>query len=109
MRRGVAHGLDGWRCERGHVHVHPHEACPRCGGRLRGTRIAPQATLLVQTIVRVTPSGGPFRLGVAVTRAGHAHTLCRVEGDVRGTGHDAVMLERRGNVIVARRRRGARR
>jgi len=68
-------------------------------------RIRASAVLELVTVVRVNPSGQPYQLGVAVTRAGHGRTLCRVEGMVRGTGNDAVVLERRGEMIVARPRR----
>jgi uncharacterized OB-fold protein len=101
--------IDGWRCERGHVHLHAHDGCPECGRRLFPARVAPEATLLVMTTVRVTPTGEPFRLGVAVTRAGHARTLCRVAGRLRENGRDAVVLERRGDAIVARARPRSRR
>jgi uncharacterized OB-fold protein len=94
--------LDGWRCPRGHVYLHAHETCPECGLRLRATRIAPRATLILVTYVRVSPSAEPFRLGLAVTRCGRARTLCRVEGCVRGNGRDAVLLHRRGETIIAR-------
>ena len=40
-------------------------------------------------------TGEPFRLGVAVTREG-ARTLCVVEGQVRGSGYDRVVLVREG-------------
>ncbi len=64
------------------------------------------AILVLVTTVRVNPTGVPFRLGVAVTRAGRARVLCRVEGRVRASGHDRVVLEERDGVVVARRARG---
>jgi len=67
--------------------------------------------LVLVTTVRVNPSGKPFQLGIAVTCSGRARTICRVEGNMRALGHDRVVLERRGKVIVARRwweRRSAR-
>jgi hypothetical protein len=69
---------------------------------MRAARVAPDATLLLLTTVRVSPWGAPFRLGLAVTVCGRARTLCHVEGRVRGSGSDAVVLERRGDVFVAR-------
>ncbi len=95
--------LAGWACRRGHAFLHVHPACPDCGDRLLATPLAPQARLLAVTRVRVGPVDGPFDLAVAVTRAG-ARTLCRVETGVRRSGHDAVVLTRRGNEFVARRR-----
>ena len=100
--------LDAWRCHAGHVYLHPHAACPVCGRSLRATRVPPVATLLLITTVRVSPAGSPFDLGLAVTVAGRARTLCRVEGRVRGTGRDSVLLERHGATIVARPARGRR-
>jgi uncharacterized OB-fold protein len=95
--------LSGWACRRGHAFLHAHPSCPDCGERLIATPIAPEARLLAVTRVRVGPIDGPFDLAVAVTRAG-ARTLCRVETDVRRSGYDAVVLTRRGDLFVARRR-----
>lgn len=97
--------LDAWRCEHGHVFLHPHHRCPSCGARLRAARVSPAARLLLSTTVRINPTGEPFVLGIAETESGRARTLCRVEGAVRGTGHDAVILERRGATVFARLRR----
>jgi len=94
--------LTAWRCDAGHLHLHADDVCGACGAPLRVTSISPQATLLVTTTVRVSPSGAPYRLGLAVTVCGRARTLCRIEGRVRETGYDAVVLERRGATIVAR-------
>lgn len=68
----------------------------------RRVGIAGEATLVLVTTVRINPSGAPFQLGVAVTRSGRARVLCRVEGAVRGLGHDRVRLEERDGVVVAR-------
>ena len=97
--------LSAWRCDRGHVGLYADEACATCGERLRPVQIPADAVLELVTTVRVNPTGQPFQLGIAVTRAGRARTVCRVEGGVRGLGHDAVVLERRGDTIVARARR----
>jgi hypothetical protein len=96
--------LPAWRCSRGHGSLHPDDVCTSCGEPLIACRILPDAVLELVTTVRVNPSGQPFQLGVAVTRAGRLRTLCRVEGAMRGLGYDAVVLERRGDVIIARRR-----
>ena len=66
------------------------------------------AILVLVTTVRVNPFGAPFRLGVAVMRAGKTRVLCRVEGRVRGNGNDRVILEERNGVVTARRARGRR-
>jgi uncharacterized OB-fold protein len=100
--------LDARRCARGHVSLHPDAACSICGEPTRRARVHGDAVLELVTTVRVNPSGQPFQLGVAVLRAGRSRTLCRVEGPVRGLGNDAVMLERRGAMIVARPRLRAR-
>jgi uncharacterized OB-fold protein len=101
----VSGRIGAWRCDRGHVGLHADEACATCGARLRPVQIRADAVLELVTTVRVNPTGQPFQLGVAVTRAGRARTLCRIEGAVRGLGHDAVFLERRGEMIVAHPRR----
>ncbi|HET6350378.1 MAG TPA: hypothetical protein VFH88_14980, partial [Candidatus Krumholzibacteria bacterium] len=75
------------------------------GEPTRTVRIRADAVLELATTVHVNPTGRPFRLGVAVTRSGHARTLCHVEGAMRGLGNDSVVLERRGDILVARRRR----
>jgi hypothetical protein len=64
-------------------------------------RIAPDAVLELVTTVHVNPSGAPYQLGIAVTRAGRVRTICRVQGAVRGLGNDRVLLERHGGMIVA--------
>jgi uncharacterized OB-fold protein len=94
--------LEAWCCPRGHVYLHAHGACPDCGAALRPTRLSPHATLLLATTVRVSPSAAPFQLGLAITVCGRARTLCHVEGRVRGSGSDAVILERRNDTLVAR-------
>jgi uncharacterized OB-fold protein len=94
--------LDARRCAHGHISLHFDPVCTLCGGRTEATRIRPDAVLELVTVVRVNPSGEPYRLGVAVTRAGRARTICRVEGAVRGLGTDEVVLERRDDMIVAR-------
>lgn len=94
--------LEARRCARGHVGLHSDPACAVCGEPASPVRILPDAVLELVTTVRVNPTGEPFQLGVAVTRAGRARTLCRVEGAVRGLGNDAVVLERRGDVLIAR-------
>jgi uncharacterized OB-fold protein len=97
-----ARALETFSCRAGHTLLHPHPACPRCGAPLSVRRVSPLARLLFVTTVHVNPGGAPFRLGIAVTRSGRARTLCRVEGCVRESGHDPVVLERRGGVFVAR-------
>ena len=97
--------IDARSCRRGHVSLQRDDACVRCGERLHPVRIRADAVLELVTVVRVNPSGRPYQLGVAVTYAGRVRTLCRVDGEVRGVGNDRVVLERRGDMIVARPRR----
>ena len=97
--------LDARRCARGHLSLEADPSCTQCGERVYAVQVRPEATLELVTTVRVNPTGQPYQLGVAVTRAGRARTLCRVEGAVRGLGNDAVILERRGDVLIARPRR----
>lgn len=67
------------------------------------TRLRATATLVACTTVRVTPTGVPQRLGVAVTLDG-ARTLCVVRGGVRGWGYDRVLLTREDGRFIARGR-----
>jgi len=94
--------LQAWRCDRGHLTLHEEAACARCGAGLRPTSLDGAARLVTTTTVRVNPSGRPFALGIAVTSAGRARTLCVVDGPVRHNGHDRVWLTREGGRIVAR-------
>jgi uncharacterized OB-fold protein len=82
------------RCPEGTLYLHEHGACPVCGGALTPVRIPSRAILVSHTTVRVSPTGEPYRLGVAVA-AGGAATLCVVEGRIRGNGRDRVTLELR--------------
>ena len=97
--------LQAWKCVNDHLTLQHDTACVTCGASMRELRIAPEATLELVTTVRVNPTGEPYQLGIAITRAGHARTICRVEGAVRGLGHDRVLLERRGDMIVAHGRK----
>lgn len=82
------------RCPEGSLYLHEHGACPVCGGPLTPVRIRSRAILVSHTTVRVSPTGEPYRLGVAVA-VGGAATLCVVEGRIRGNGRDRVTLELR--------------
>ena len=99
------HRLSAWRCKQGHVTLQADAACTVCAAPLVAMHIAPEAVLELVTTVRVNPTGQPYQLGIAITCAGRARTICRVEGAVRALGHDRVLLERRGDMIVAHGRK----
>jgi hypothetical protein len=97
--------LQAWICAHGHMSLQHDSPCATCGAPVHEFYIPPDAVLELVTTVRVNPSGEPFQLGIAVTRSGRARTICRVEGAVRALGHDRVVLERRGDMIVAHGRK----
>ncbi|MEJ2719957.1 MAG: hypothetical protein P8181_02285, partial [bacterium] len=67
----------------GHAFLYAHSECPVCGRVTSQMESSPLARLLALTTVRVTPTGVPFRLGLAETNEG-AKTLCIVDGNVDG-------------------------
>lgn len=77
-------------CRDGHAFLHACSECPVCGRVASKTEICPRARLVALTTVRVTPSGGPFRLGLAETSGG-AKTLCIVDNDVGGDDGDVTL------------------
>jgi uncharacterized OB-fold protein len=80
--------LAAFACARGHVYLHAQDFCPQCQAPLRARSIPPDATLTLDTVVRVSPGGESYVLGIAITH-----------------GYDRVVLESEGEVFVARRRR----
>ena len=88
------------RCANGHAFLHAHECCTVCGEPLAITQEPATAVLVAQTIVRVNPTGDPYRLGIAKTPSG-AKTLCRIDDDVPSTDGAAIGLERRGDLYHA--------
>ena len=97
--------LQAWSGVNGHRTLQKDPACTICGAPLHEFLMVSDAVLELVTTVRVSSSGEPFQLGIAVTRAGRVRTICRVEGSVRALGLDSVVLERRGDMIVAHGRR----
>jgi uncharacterized OB-fold protein len=73
--------LTAYRCGEGHVFLYPHGDCPVCGTETREANSLPGAKLISQTVVRVSPTGRQFRLGLAET-AGGAKTLCIIDDGV---------------------------
>jgi uncharacterized OB-fold protein len=85
-----------YRCERSHAFFFPHQTCPLCGAALGETESSPDGVLVCHTTVRVSPTGAPFKLGLARVACG-AQTLCIVEGEI-GTdpGEEVVILKKDG-------------
>ncbi len=75
--------LNTYVCELAHAFLVEHDVCPECNGALARRADEPRATLVAHTVVRVNPSGRPFRLGLAITNSG-ARTLCIIDDGVRG-------------------------
>jgi hypothetical protein len=93
--------IAGRRCSRGHRFAGAYARCPICSTPLQGVALAPFGRLRYSTWVRVSPEA-PYRLGVVVLLSGE-RVLCRLEGPFRGDGRERVVLERRGETLVARR------
>lgn len=69
------------RCGEGHAFFYPHGQCPVCGAATHTAARGPAATIISHTIVRVSPSGQAFRLGLAEISCG-AKTLCIIDDGV---------------------------
>lgn len=96
-------GLLVLRCRRGHYFLSTHEECPACGAPLERHRTDPGATLIALTTVRVTPTGKPFRLGLARTDVG-AKTLCIIDDNGDTEKNDRVVLVERDGLFYASRK-----
>ena len=83
------------RCREGHAFLYAHSKCPVCGRVTSRMESSPLARLVALTTVRVTPTGGPFRLGLAETGAG-ARTLCIVDENVDGDDADVTLYVEEG-------------
>ena len=90
-------------CRNSHTFFFPHRTCPRCGAPTTRTDSPPDAVLVSHTTVRVSPSGAPFRLGLARVASG-AQTLCLIEGELGSTPVSEVVIEERGGLYYARPR-----
>lgn len=92
------------RCGNSHAFFVAYEACPLCGGMLEEFSSPPEAELVSRTVVRVSPTGSPFALGLARASSG-AQTLCIIEDGVdKDPGKDVVLTERGGLYYAAPRR-----
>ncbi len=90
-------------CPSGHAYFVRHAQCPECQLELAENRQPAAAVIISQTIVRVNPTGTPFRLGVAEVGSG-AKTLCVVEESVPHGDGVSVTLVRRGDLYHALKR-----
>lgn len=89
-----------YRCSGGHFYFHAHKHCPLCEGRLLPVACRGTGILLCHTKIETAPGGIPVVLGIARHESG-AKTLCRVVGDVRGTGNERIfMIDIEGMVYV---------
>jgi len=95
------------RCGNSHAFFFAFESCPLCGGKLEIFESAPDAELVSHTVVRVSPTGCPFALGLARTENG-AQTLCIIEDGVDKNPEKDVILAERGGLYYAARRPAAR-
>jgi len=88
------------RCENSHSFFFPHVSCPLCGANLQPFDDPPDAEIVSRTIVRVSPTGSPFALGLARTASG-AQTLCIIEGGSETDPGKDVVITKRGGLYYA--------
>jgi uncharacterized OB-fold protein len=88
------------RCENFHAYFHAHESCPICALRLIAVDVPPDALLVSHTVVRVSPSGIPFALGLARLECG-AQTLCIIDGEADAAPPRDVVITKRGPLYHA--------
>jgi uncharacterized OB-fold protein len=95
------------RCANSHAFFLVFASCPLCGGKLESFSSPPDAVLISHTVVRVSPTGSPFALGLARAASG-AQTLCIIENGVESDpGSDVVITKRDGLYYAAPRARKA--
>ena len=87
-------------CEAKHAFFCAHTQCPVCGRPLTQVTHSNEAVLTSQTVVRVTPTGRPFRLGIAKVACG-AKTLCLVDLALPRDDYTPVALELRDDLYHA--------
>ena len=88
------------RCGTSHAFFFAYETCPLCGGKLESFSSAPDAELISQTVVRVSPTGSPFALGLARAASG-AQTLCIIEDGVEKDPGRRVVITKKGGLYYA--------
>ncbi len=96
----MAPNLTVHRCENSHAFFHPHETCPICARRLIAVDVPPDARLVSHTVVRVSPAGSPFALGLARLECG-AQTLCIIDGAADAAPPHEVVITKRGPLYHA--------
>jgi len=79
-----------YQCDSGHGFCYPHGSCPVCSGATHQAEVDAVATVVSHTLVRVTPSGPRFRLGLAELRCG-AKTLCIIDDGVDVDNGQAIL------------------
>jgi len=92
------------RCGNSHAFFFAYDSCPVCGGPLEEFASAPEAELVSHTVVRVSPTGSAFALGLARASCG-AQTLCIIEDGVDNAPEKDVIITERGGLYYARGRR----
>ena len=101
--RSSAPLLTLYSCESSHAFFFPHKTCPLCGANLGETESPPDGVLVSHTTVRVSPTGAPFRLGLARVACG-AQTLCIIEGEIGTDPGEEVVILKKGGLYYAKPR-----
>jgi len=101
--RSSAPLLTLFRCRGSHTFFFAHKNCPFCGANLEEIESQPDAVLVSHTTVRVSPTGTPFRLGLARVACG-AQTLCIVEGEIGTAPGAEVVIVKKGGLHHAQPR-----
>ena len=99
--RSSAPLLTLYRCDRSHTFFFAHQICPLCGAALGETESPPDGVLVSHTTVRVSPTGAPFRLGLARVACG-AQTLCIIEGEIGTDPGEEVVIHEKGGLYYAK-------
>ena len=82
-------------CDNLHAFFFSHDICPLCGTPLHPIQSSPEAVLISHTIVRVSPTGSPFKLGLARVENG-AQTLCIIDDDAESRTRDVTVYKKDG-------------
>jgi uncharacterized OB-fold protein len=88
------------KCANAHAFFFAFDACPLCGGTLEEFSSPPDAVLVSRTVVRVSPTGSPFALGLARAPSG-AQTLCIIENGAENDPGSEVVITMRDGLYYA--------